>query len=132
MSEKINWTLNVQVVGGPKYSASSTVPVDAYDKIAVTVAAGGTEVVEIQPGNAGRVQFLLISSNKFDKQLTYKVNNTGNAIALDAVQLLVGVGAVGLLPAAPKSLAFTSTLAEEVDLEVLVGRKAIVPPTSPP
>jgi hypothetical protein len=129
MSEKINLILNVQVVGGPKYSASSTVPVDAYDKIRVAVAAGGTdEVVEIQPGNAGRVQFLLISSNKFDKQLTYKVNNAGNAIALDAVQLLVGVGAVGLLPAAPKSLAFTNALAEDVDIEVLVGRKAIAPP----
>ena len=33
MSEKINWTLNVQVVGGPKMSASQTVTVDAYDKI---------------------------------------------------------------------------------------------------
>jgi hypothetical protein len=128
MSEKINWTLNVQVVGGPKNSASSTVIVDAYDKIGVAVAAGATKEVEIQPGNAGRVQFLLISSNKFDDQLdqlTYKVNNAGNDITLDAVQLLVGDGAVGLLPAAPKSLAFTNDLAEDVDIEVLVGRKAI-------
>jgi len=132
MSEKINWTLNVQVVGGPKNSASSTVIVDAYDKIGVAVAAGDTEEVEIQPGNAGRVQFLLISSNKFDDQLTYKVNNAGTDISLDAVQLLVGDGAVGLLPAAPKSLAFTNDLAEDVDIEVLVGRKALAPPPPPP
>ena len=33
MTEKINWTLNVQVVGGPKILASDTIDVDAYDKI---------------------------------------------------------------------------------------------------
>jgi hypothetical protein len=125
MSEKINWTLNVQVVGGPKMSASRTETVDAYDKIGVTVAAGETEVVEIQPGNAGRVQFLLISSNEFDDKLTFKVNNAGKDIALDAMQLLVGDGAVGLLPAAPKSLAITNSLADPVEIQVIVGRKAI-------
>jgi hypothetical protein len=48
------------------------------------------------------------------------------------VQLLVGVGAVGLLPAAPKTLAITNKLTEPVDIAILVGRKAVVPPTSPP
>lgn len=32
MSEKIEWTLNVQVVERPKISESQTMTVDAYDK----------------------------------------------------------------------------------------------------
>jgi|SRR5215203_674189 len=126
MSEKINWTLNVQVVGGPKMSASQTVTVDAYDKIQVPVDAQDTDkVVEIQPGSVGRVQFLLISSNQFGDDLTYKVNNAGDAIKLDAQQLLIGDGAVGLLGASPpETLSFTNDLAQNVNIEVLVGRNA--------
>jgi len=126
MSEKINWTLNVQVVGGPKMSASQTVTVDAYDKIQVPVDAQDTDkVVEIQPGSVGRVQFLLISSNQFGDDLTYKVNNAGDAIKLDAQQLLIGDGAVGLLGASPpETLSFTNHLPQNVNIEVLVGRNA--------
>jgi hypothetical protein len=126
MSEKINWTLNVQVVGGPRYSTSSAVTVDAYDKIQITVDAQDTDkVVEVQPGAAGRVQFLLISSNQFGDDLTYKVNNTGNAIQLNAQHLLVGEGAVGLLGASsPNTVSFTNKLTppQDVNIEILVGR----------
>jgi hypothetical protein len=124
MPEKINWTLNVQVVGGPKISASQTTTVDAYDKIQVTVEAGETDkVVEVQPGPVGRVQFLSIGSKQFGDDLTYKVNAAGGPISLDAQQLLIGDGAVGLLGAAPETLSFTNNLAEPVDIEILVGRK---------
>jgi hypothetical protein len=135
MSEKINWTLNVQVVEGPKTSASDTITVDAYDKIRVTVGVGASEskVVEVQPGPAGRVQFLLIKSSQYGDALTYKVNNAGNAIKLDAPQLLIGDGAVGLLGASPPTtLGFTNNLAQDANIEVLVGRKAIAPPSPPP
>lgn len=125
MPEKINWALNVQVVGGPTISASKTITVDAYDKIGVTVTAQGTETVEIQPGGADRVQFLLINSDEFDDALTYEINATGNSIKLDAPQVLIGDGAVGLLGAPPNSLAVTNGLAQDVNIEVIVGRKAI-------
>lgn len=132
MSEKINWTLNVQVVGGPKMSASQTVTVDAYDKIQVTVGVGAQEskTVEVQPGPAGRVQFLLISSDQYGDngdKLTYKVNDAVNPpIKLDAPQLLIGDGAVGLLGAAPgagpATLHFANGLDKPVNIEILVGR----------
>jgi hypothetical protein len=101
MSEKINWTLNVQVVGGPKISASQTLIVDAYDKIDVVIPGGdsttpGTATVEVQPGGSGQVQFLLITSSLYDANLTYSVDG-GSAIQLDAPQLLMGNGAIGLL-----------------------------------
>jgi hypothetical protein len=125
MSEKINWTLNVQVVGGPKISAAQTVTVDAYDKIQVTIGAGAAdEEVDVQPGGAGRVQFLLISSDQFGDDLTYKVDPAGNAIELDAPQLLIGDGAVGLFGAPPTTLGFTNNLAQDANIEILVGRNA--------
>jgi hypothetical protein len=129
MSEKINWTFNVQVVGGPKISTAQSVTVDAYDKIQVTIAVGAAdEVVDVQPGSAGRVQFLLISSDQFGDDLTYKVNNTGNPIILDVQQLLIGDGAVGLLGTSPpKTLGFTNNLTQDANIEILVGRNVTAP-----
>lgn len=123
MSEKINWTLNVQVVAGPKISASGPITVDAYDKIQVTVDDGAQDkVVEVQPGPEGRVQFLFIDPKPSGDALTYKVNNAGDAIKLDAQQLFMGDGAVRLLGGAPESLSFTNGLGEAASIEILVGR----------
>jgi hypothetical protein len=121
----INVTLTVQVVEGPSLSALRTIEVDAHDKIQVKVEAGASnKIVDVQPGGAGRVQLLAITSTRFGDQLTYKVNNAGDAIKLDAEQLLMGAGAVGLLGGSPKTLSFTNNLAEEADVIILVGRKA--------
>lgn len=88
MAEKISWTLNVQVVGGPKISASKTMTVDAYDKIEVVIPGGddttpGAATVEVQPGGSGQVQFMLITSSVYDAKLTYSVDG-GSPIKLDA------------------------------------------------
>jgi hypothetical protein len=87
------------------------------------------------------VQFLLINSDQFgddetpDKTLTYSVNDAGveETIELDAQQLLMGDGAVGLLDAAsgeePETLHFTNGLDKPVNIEILVGRN-VAPPIS--
>lgn len=131
MAEKIHWALTVQVVGGPKISASKTINhVDAYDKIDVVINAGEEEEVQVQPGDPGQVQFLLIRSDRYAPPeqetpgLSYKVNGTGKAIELDALQLLMGDGAVGLLGAGPKTLVFSNELDQDASIEILVGRKA--------
>ena len=126
MSEKINWTLNVQVIGGPKLSASNTMTVDAYDKIQVAIEAGETDKkVEVQPGGAGHVQFLLILSDSYDELLTYKVNDSGaTAVKLDGPHLLIGKGAVTLLSSAPSSFFFSNGLSENASVEILIGREA--------
>jgi hypothetical protein len=126
MSEQIHWTLNVQIVGGPKLSASRTETVDAYDKITVDVPAQtagnpGQATVEVQPGGAGQVRFLLIQSSVYDDaDLTYSVG--GNAIPLDNLQVLTGAGAVGLLGAAPQTVTFSNALAQVASIQILVGR----------
>lgn len=126
MSENINWTLNIQVTGGPKVSVSETITVDAYDKIQVIVEDGASDKeVQIQPGDLGQVQFLLISSDQYSADLSYKVNeDTADAIKLDALQLLIGDGAVGLLGAAPEKLLFSNNLGSDASIQILVGRKA--------
>jgi len=65
MPEKINWTLNVQVVGGPKISASDPLEVEAYDKIEAVIPAGGSATVNVQPGTGA--QFLLITASSYAK-----------------------------------------------------------------
>ncbi len=125
MSERISWTFSVQVVGGPRIATSSDLDVDAYDKIAVGVTAGGDEAVELQPGPVGRVQLLLVASDVYDDALTYKVNDAGaTAVKLDGQLLLLGDGAVGLLGAAPSKLLFHNGTTKDATIQILIGRKA--------
>jgi hypothetical protein len=129
VSEQIHWTLNVQVVGGPKISRSRTETVDAYDKITVDVPAQadgnpGQATVEVQPGGVGQVRFLLIESSVYDAvDLAYSVG--GDPIALDTLQVLIGAGAVGLLGAAPQTITFSNALMQVAAIQILVGRNAI-------
>ncbi len=131
MTESINWSLNVQVIGGPKIMASDTKEIEAYDKIEVTIEAETADKeVEIQPGGAGRVQFLLIKSDTYSsdiEKLTYKVNELTTIIELDALQVFIGNGAVELLTEPPEKLVFTNDLATPVSIEILVGRMATLP-----
>jgi hypothetical protein len=132
MSEKINWTLNVQVGGGPKITESKTILVEGYDKIEVDVRDGAAaEDIQIQPGDSGQVQFLLIRSDEYGEDLTYSVNaaepDPTQRIKLDALQVLMGDGAVGLLGASPQTFFLYNALGKDVSLQILVGRKVTTP-----
>ena len=128
MTESINWSLNVQVIGGPKVMASDTKEIEAYDKIEVSIEAETADKeVEIQPGGAGRIQFLLIKSDTYSEDLTYKVNELTKIIKLDALQVFIGNGAVELLTEPPEKLVFTNDLTNPVSIEILVGRMATLP-----
>jgi hypothetical protein len=85
--------------------------------------------VGLQPGEtAGQVKFLMITAKPYrdssGNSLTYTVNDGTTGITLDAPQVLVGSGGVALLDSAPKSLSFTSTLSQDVSIQILVGRDA--------
>lgn len=129
MSEKIKYSVDVQVVGGLKLSASQTLTVDAYDKIDVAVADGASgDVIEVQPGSTGQVSFLLIQSAKYGDNLTYSVNaaeaDPTKRIKMDSQQMFVGTGNVGLLGGSPQKLFFYNDLGEDTEIQMLVGRKA--------
>jgi hypothetical protein len=139
MPEKINWTLNVQIAGGPKISAIDTMDVEAYDKIQITVENGSSTRVEVQPSSmTGQVQFLLISSDYYGAGLTYVVNPPDSGaepvpIALDGPHIFIGPGTVKLLDPAsgPQTLVFTNNLSDpdtgdpvQATVQILVGRDA--------
>lgn len=136
----INLALNVQVVGGPTVLISKSKSVQAYDKIEVAIEPGSEKSVEIQPGAADKVSFLLIKSSVYSSEqslLTYRVNDgtlnnfpdsndpSKPPIALDEPHLYFGLGAVSAFGLAPKILKFTNSTGTPAAIEILVGRDAI-------
>ncbi|HEY0098603.1 MAG TPA: hypothetical protein VGB76_06580 [Pyrinomonadaceae bacterium] len=129
MPIKINWTFNAQVAGGPKVAAAESVEVDAYENIEVVVpkhdANDGTAEVGIVPADTGEILFLLIKADNYtDTQLSYVIGDATDEVALDAQQVFIGAGAVGLLGESPSKLTFTNKGPEDIAVRILVGRKA--------
>ena len=130
MSKMIQFKFDVQLAGGPGISASRSLEVEAYDLINVKVLSTTSppdtdKEVDVQPGGAGQVKFLAITSDRYGDGLTYKVNTAANpGIPLDQPQVLVGEGAVGLLDPAPTKLFFSTTLSQDASVQILVGRDA--------
>jgi len=135
MSEKIGWSVNVNVEGGPNLSAADSQEVEAYDKIVVVAKAkagapGTAEEtsVEVQPASDPKdIKFFFVTSNRYDKNLKFDVEEAGGAsgIELDKPLLLVG-GGIGLLLKSPKKLKFKNDLGNGKDatITILVGRNA--------
>jgi len=135
MAQNILWKNTIQVDGGLNISFVRSIEVEAYDSISVEIegsdddeGADSGKEIEIQPGeDAGQVKFIAIISDRYDENLTYKVND--NEVATSAHELnqphvLAGEGAVGIMDAAPQSLFFTSGIAENANVSILVGRDA--------
>jgi hypothetical protein len=129
MPKQISWTYNVEVVGGSKVSESKTISAEAVDEIGLNIDPQQTREIDIQPGGAGQVQFLLIKSDRYGDQVTYKVNATNQPVrTLDGPHLLIGKGAAALLVSAtagPNKLFVTNGLANDpISISILVGRDA--------
>lgn len=124
MPETINWSFSVAAVDGPRIHGSDALDVDAYDKASVVLAAGATDVdVQIQPSStAGRVRVLVIGSSAYDPGITFSADAGTSVFALDGPVVLIGSGAVELLGAAPQTLRLGNTTAEDVTVDILVGR----------
>jgi hypothetical protein len=119
MSEKLLWTVAVQAVAGPQLGAADAMEVEAYDKFAIDVPAGGSTDVELGPGGDGVACLVVIPPAGADG-LTYEIG--GNAIDLNAPLFLLG-GAVALA-GSPATLAFSNAGVADLPIEILVGRNA--------
>jgi hypothetical protein len=134
MPDAINWSLALQIPGGPKMARSGTLPVTAYDKLVVVVPKGdgstATEVL-VQPNPAAEsVDLLFVCAAVCTEPLEYSLADTEpdseDRVKLDSPQPFMGDGAVGLL-GVPKSLFFYNENAtEDVEVQILVGRQAVV------
>ena len=132
MPEKIKWSVQFQVTGGPGAVKSGELEVTAYDKITATVPKGGAKTeVDVQPSpDAIDVKLMVISAEPFGEKLTYQVPKAngdpdGKNRALDGPHVLIGSGAVGLLGTKPPQvLFFYNNLDDDAVVQVLVGRNA--------
>jgi len=122
------WQFQATIPGGPAFTINQPpITVQAYDVASATIAAGASGVdVSIQPSStSGDVVFVVVNSDLYDAGLTYVVDGGADSHALDAPHVLLGAGAVGFMNAGapPQKLTFTSTLAKDANVQVLVGRK---------
>jgi hypothetical protein len=138
MAHTIQVVTTIKINGSQVTSLSRSIEVEATDSITINVRgtadASGPDTdkeVELQPtSTSGQVTFIGITADRYDANLKYKVNAIGNPeVPLDQPQVLLGEGAVGLLDntEAPTSLFFSSNIAENAEIQILVGRDATPP-----
>lgn len=129
MPTNIAWKLTLDVPSGPQVSHSSSIAVDAVDRIAVTIpdtsASPEATTVEVQPGAAGKVRMLMISASKYGADVEYQVHDdTATAHVLGDALFLADATAIDLLGTPLDNLLITNTSGADVDVEIVVGRAA--------
>jgi hypothetical protein len=122
MPEAIQWSYAMQVAGGPLLAAGDVLPVEAYDKLRIALAAGQEQQVDLAPAGSGAIQLVVIQPATPDAKLTYEVN--GEDVPLDGPQIFVGAGAVSLLGDAASSISLKNGTGAEATVDILVGRDA--------
>lgn len=136
----INIGFSIQIQGGPQVPvAPIKLPIEAYDKIEVSIQPGTDVDIDIQPGEKA-VSFLLIKSSIYsqsnptdDKKLTYTPEGK-QSINLDYPQIYLGTESITTLLGAVKKINFSNKLESDATkspavIEILVGRDAT--PLSP-
>lgn len=129
--EKINYSVTIQVVGGPSVPIAGVLEVDAYEKIDVTVpakagATDGTAVVTVSAGDLAHTKLLVLTASSKDGSLKFKTTATGaTAVPITGPVTLIGETACSLLEADPDKLTFTNAAASVATVTILVGRKAV-------
>jgi hypothetical protein len=124
---KINYSLNVQVLGGMKVTVAKSIEVEATDSIDVTIPKGGAETeVQVLPANAPEVSFLMVTADTYGDKLEYALTSGGaDLYAVDGPHLLIGKGGVALLDPAPTSFFFKNNDATaDAVVHIFVGRDA--------
>jgi hypothetical protein len=130
MNEKINWSFNVQVAGGPRISQSSIIDVDAYDKFDISLDKTTVDrTVEVQPGTADNIKFVVITSDNYEA-ITCKVDpnatTKGPVFKLDGPLILIGSGASSLLGQGQKQLEFVNASSKAASVSIMIGRAAAI------
>lgn len=120
MTEKLIWDVTVRAEGGPQLTGSGVLEVDAYDKLSVTVPAGGDLDVDLGPGAAGLISCLVLLPETPSDELTYEVGT--ETITLDQPQFLFG-GASDLA-GNPASLTIANAGAADAVIDLMIGRDA--------
>lgn len=129
--EKINYSVTVQVVGGPSVPIAGVLEVDAYEKIDITVpakvgATEGTSVVTVSAADLDDTKLLLLTASNQDGSLKFKTSANGATVTpITGPVTLIGKTACSLLDADPDKLTFTNASAAVATVTILIARKAV-------
>ena len=128
MPEIIDIAFRARVKNEPTMAFSNSLDVAAYDKLEVSVSAGGGDTIQLLPTATNTKTSSCIQSSQSSSEITYQVHGGEDAIALGSPQNFIGVGTVSALDSAiqPSLLALTNGLAGNVRIHILVGRSATV------
>jgi hypothetical protein len=114
---------SVRAQSGPTMGLSGNMPVDAYEKLSLTLAGAATQDVTIGPATWAEVQSLVVSASDLTGAITVAPAG-GAAIALDGPLVLIGPGPVALLGAGAATLVFENTGANDLSVDIFVARDA--------
>ncbi len=127
MGQKINVTVNVQVVGGRNLSENQALEVDAVDSIDVELekkgGPGATKSIEVHPSEKSeKIKLFVVAAKQYDGKVTYKLSDT--KVILDAPHVLIGAGVANLLGKNSQKIEFSNEGTEKASITILVGRAA--------
>jgi hypothetical protein len=132
MTTEVKMSLQVTVDGGPSWKINATDDVEAYGVIDVTIAAGAADKeVEVQPAtDAARVNVLVIQSDLYGAEITYKASDgtdDSDPVTLHGPHFF-GRGVASLFGVDVLSLKFSNANAAATNkharIQILVGRDA--------
>lgn len=128
----VSWSISIQVAGGPTVTArEGPIKAEATDRIEVRVPEktdgdAGVITVDLQPGPASSIHFLLIKSSQYgsdEEKITFTVGDSTDVIVLSGPQFYSG-GAVERLDSDLKFLKFTNNSDEPAQIEIFIARDA--------
>lgn len=137
MAVNIKWNLQVLIDSGPDLIIpAQKSSVDAYDIVNVTVPAGGNAVrAEITSASKDELQFLAITSDTYDQNISYNTCNQISTAAgykegkttmiMDCPHVFFNNSMIALFSdQIPSCLKFTNNAHNDINVTILVGRKA--------
>ncbi|MBX3607166.1 MAG: hypothetical protein KF788_17945 [Piscinibacter sp.] len=132
----VKMSISLAVAGGPVLSVAAVENVEAYDVIEVTIPANTTTArrIQLQPASAANVNLLLIQSDLYGPEISYRASNgtaDSDPVALLGPQLF-GRGVLSLFGNDVLSLLVVNThpapapgaAGRDAHLQILVGRDA--------
>jgi len=116
------------VLPQPLRGPGAAQPVEATDRIEVTIDPGDTDkVVDIEPGGAASIQLRLVKSTRYGTPFSFKASDgstDSSAVTLDGPQVYIG-GSVALFGLDPHQLKFTNTSPDQsAAIAIFVARDA--------
>ncbi|MDM0030054.1 hypothetical protein [Variovorax saccharolyticus] len=132
---EVKMSVSLKVAGGPALAVNFAEDVEAYDVIEVTVPPNTPAfVVQLQPAAAARVNLMLIQSDRYGAEITYKASDgaaDSDAVTLHGPQLF-GRGTLSLFGLNVLSLKFGNAHPAPVGdapalaarIQIVVGRDA--------